>query len=117
GFVPMANTIVQASVPDEVRGRVMGVYAMCFAGMMPVGSFVAGSLAQAFGAPGALRIGIAVFSAYCVVQVLVAARRGWLREELPVPEVVPPRQPVTAGIPGPLDRLPRWRLWRYLRRR
>jgi len=107
GFVPMANTIIQSSVPDEVRGRVMGVYAMCFAGMEPVGSFVAGSLAEKFGAPEAVRLGVGVFSAYCAVQLLVAARRGWLQRETVVPGLAPPRQPVTAGIPMPLNGLPR----------
>lgn len=43
------NTLVQALVPDELRGRVMSVYSLMFMGMMPIGSLLAGTLAQAYG--------------------------------------------------------------------
>jgi MFS family permease len=43
-----SNTLVQAVVPDELRGRVMGVYSLLFFGTAPFGSLLAGAVAQAF---------------------------------------------------------------------
>jgi len=54
------NTIIQTSVPDELRGRVNGVYAFLFIGMAPLGNLLAGVLADHFGAPAAVAIGAAV---------------------------------------------------------
>lgn len=55
-----SNTIVQLSVPDELRGRVMGFFIMAFMGFAPIGSFAAGLLAQQFSAPAAVAFGGAV---------------------------------------------------------
>jgi MFS family permease len=52
-----SNTILQTTVPDHLRGRVMGVYAMMFMGMMPFGSFLAGTFAHLIGANWTLGIG------------------------------------------------------------
>lgn len=52
-----ANTTIQRSTPDELRGRVMSIYVAIFAGSMPLGGLFAGSLARAFGAPWALGAG------------------------------------------------------------
>jgi MFS family permease len=43
-----SNTLVQAIVPDELRGRVMSVYSLLFFGTAPFGALLAGGLAQAF---------------------------------------------------------------------
>jgi MFS family permease len=47
--VALINTLLQTNVPDYVRGRVMGVFMLTFAGIMPFGNFIAGSLAHALG--------------------------------------------------------------------
>ncbi len=47
----MANTVVQTESPEAMRGRVMSVYMTVFAGLSPVGSFLAGALADWFGTP------------------------------------------------------------------
>lgn len=52
-----SNTLVQAMIPDELRGRVMSVYSMMFMGMAPFGALLAGSLAGIIGAPGTVAIG------------------------------------------------------------
>jgi MFS family permease len=52
-----SNTILQATVPDHLRGRVMGVFAMMFMGLMPIGSFLAGTAAYWIGVDWTLRIG------------------------------------------------------------
>ena len=56
----MVNTInvtIQNSVPDALRGRVMSLYVMVFAGTAPIGGLLAGALAQGFGAAFALSVG------------------------------------------------------------
>jgi MFS family permease len=55
-----SNTCVQSLVPDDLRGRVMGIWSLVFAGATPLGSFEAGVLAQQFGAPAAVRVGCLV---------------------------------------------------------
>lgn len=54
------NTLLQTTVPDGLRGRVMSLFTFVFMGMMPFGSLLGGSTAQRFGAPAALRAGAAV---------------------------------------------------------
>jgi MFS family permease len=51
------NTIVQVTVPDELRGRVMGVYMMVFAGATPVGASLIGTVAEGVGVPAACLVG------------------------------------------------------------
>jgi len=53
----MANTLVQVNVPDELRGRVMGIYTFAFFGMMPIGALLGGTLAEWLGEPSAVFIG------------------------------------------------------------
>jgi MFS family permease len=62
-----SNTLVQAMVPDALRGRVMAVYSMMFMGMAPFGALLAGALAQRLGAPQTVGLGGAV----CVLGALV----------------------------------------------
>jgi len=41
------NSLTQTSVPDELRGRVISIYIMVFFGSQPIGSLIAGQLAEA----------------------------------------------------------------------
>ena len=52
-----SNTILQTISDEDKRGRVMSFYVMCFMGMAPMGSLIAGFLAHHLGAPTALFIG------------------------------------------------------------
>jgi MFS family permease len=52
-----SNTILQTLVDDDKRGRVMSFYAMSFFGMVPLGSFLAGSLGAKIGTPYTVMIG------------------------------------------------------------
>ncbi|MDT4969509.1 MAG: hypothetical protein QOJ64_4246 [Acidobacteriota bacterium] len=73
-----SNTLIQAMVPDNLRGRVMAVYSMMFMGMAPIGALVAGSLANRLGAPRTVLLGGAV----CIVGAAIfALRLPKLREE------------------------------------
>jgi len=48
-MIASSNTIVQTIVEDEMRGRVMSLFAMSFLGMTPLGSLAAGVLAESVG--------------------------------------------------------------------
>ena len=48
------NTIVQTVVPEHLRGRVMAFYTMAFLGTAPIGSLIAGCVAQRIGAPATI---------------------------------------------------------------
>ncbi|MDP9340307.1 MAG: MFS transporter [Acidobacteriota bacterium] len=69
------NTIVQNRVPDELRGRVMAVYATMFMGVQPVGSLIAGGIAKHIGAPYTLTI----FGLFVIVGSLIFLFRVALR--------------------------------------
>ncbi|MGB8646630.1 MAG: MFS transporter [Anaerolineae bacterium] len=58
------NTLVQSMVPDELRGRVMSVYLMIFQGFFPLGSLMAGVIAQNFGVPAGAAVGASIALAY-----------------------------------------------------
>jgi len=64
-FSASANTTIQWSVPDELRGRVMSVHTLVFGGTTPFGAFISGTLAQRLGAAATFGIigGVAVLSA------------------------------------------------------
>ena len=53
------NTVLQMTTPDEMRGRVMGVYMMDL-GMMPLGGLIGGLIADAVNVQTALAGGAAV---------------------------------------------------------
>jgi MFS family permease len=45
-FLSTGNTLVQTSVDDRIRGRIMGLWAVAFGGSLPLGSFLAGIVAD-----------------------------------------------------------------------
>jgi MFS family permease len=51
-----ANSLLQLSVKDDVRGRVMSIYTMLLLGAVPFGSVVIGSLTDNVGAPLAVAV-------------------------------------------------------------
>ncbi len=55
-----ANTVIQLTVPDQLRGRVMSVYTTVFAGSTPFGGLTMGALASGFGAAFAMAVGGAI---------------------------------------------------------
>lgn len=55
-FVSTSNTLIQAAVPDDLRGRVMGIWTLVFGSSMPLGSWLLGHLAEAAGVPLAITI-------------------------------------------------------------
>lgn len=51
------NTTVQLGIDDRLRGRVMSFYSMMVVGMFPVGSLLAGALAERIGSRAAVLLG------------------------------------------------------------
>jgi MFS family permease len=47
--IGIVNTLLQTLVPDEFRGRAMSAFMLTFAGFMPFGNLLAGSLAHIWG--------------------------------------------------------------------
>jgi MFS family permease len=74
-FVSTSNSALQTSVPDEMRGRVMGVWALIFGGMMPFGSLEAGVLARVVGVPVTMVVGAAICAIAAAVTLAVIRRR------------------------------------------
>ena len=66
-----SNTLIQAMVPDHLRGRVMAVYSMMFMGMAPLGAVMAGSLAGMLGAPYTVALGGGV----CILGAIIFSLR------------------------------------------
>ena len=62
-FVATANNRIQTITPDNLRGRVMALYAQALIGVGPIGSTQAGALASLWGAPWAMAIGAVIAGA------------------------------------------------------
>jgi predicted MFS family arabinose efflux permease len=83
-FMTSCNTTVQIAVPDELRGRVMGLYALVFAGMTPIGALIMGTVAEHWGVSRACAVGGGAGL------VLVLALTGAWRRWYPAPAAPPP---------------------------
>jgi hypothetical protein len=55
-FGSTANTSLQLATPDHLRGRVMALYMLLFAGSTPIGGFLTGFMADRLGVPTAVGI-------------------------------------------------------------
>jgi len=52
-----ANTILQTLVDEDLRGRVMAFFSVAVLGTQPLGSLVAGAVAERIGAPRTILFG------------------------------------------------------------
>jgi MFS family permease len=76
-----SNTLIQAMVPDALRGRVMAVYSMMFMGMAPFGALWAGWVAERIGAPRTDAIGgLVCVCAASIFALRLPALRGEARQ-------------------------------------
>lgn len=73
----LANAIVQMSVPDALRGRVMSIYSLTFFGTFPVGALIMGSLAETVNEMSAIFLGagVVLFSAVAINLAVPRIRR------------------------------------------
>jgi MFS family permease len=74
-YFSTSNTVLQSIVPDEMRGRVMGIWALIFGGMIPLGSLEAGLLADLLGTPATMAIGAVICSLAAFVTLHVIRKR------------------------------------------
>ena len=68
-FMVQANTsnaLIQAEVPDELRGRVMSLYTLTFMGGMPIGSLLAGMAADWIGEPLTIQISAVILLLFAI---------------------------------------------------
>jgi MFS family permease len=72
-FSTSANTLLQLSVPDALRGRVMSLYMLLFAGSTPIGGLLIGSLSNLIGVPETLLI----CAGLCLLGIGGALLYGW----------------------------------------
>lgn len=87
----MANTIVQTSAPDELRGRIMAVYSTVFMGSAPIGALIAGAISQRYDVVTSMIIGGTIVA-------IVASLLFWLqRERKPVTMLAAPATSMTTG--------------------
>jgi MFS family permease len=66
------NALLQASTPDHLRGRVMGVFSLLFTCLQPLGGLLAGCAAQHVGSTGTVRTAAAI----CLVATTALFFRG-----------------------------------------
>jgi MFS family permease len=68
------NTLVQSSISDKFRGRVMSLYVLVFLGPLPFGNLLAGRLAEALGVIPTMRLGAGI-SLLVSLLILSSSRR------------------------------------------
>ncbi len=73
-FFITANSTLQRFVPDELRGRVMGIYSLAFAGLFPFGSLLAGFLAHEYG------IGTAFWTDSAILLIVASLTYNFVRK-------------------------------------
>jgi predicted MFS family arabinose efflux permease len=66
------STLLQREVPDHLRGRVMGIYSLCW-NLLPIGGLLGGVLAAAVSARFAVAFGGAMVTANALL--LLSSRR------------------------------------------
>ncbi|WP_435018908.1 MFS transporter [Tundrisphaera sp. TA3] len=87
-FYSSTQTLIQTSIPDELRGRIMGIWMIIFSASVPLGALWSGGLAAQVGVEPVLRLA-ALLSA---VAAAVAIATGFLaqRRDDPVSHLPPP---------------------------
>jgi hypothetical protein len=80
-FSTSANTVLQLTVPNELRGRVLSLHVLLVMGSTPIGAFLIGLLSEKAGVPAA----ILTCAFLCMLGVLVGLRY-WRGHRVPVSE-------------------------------
>jgi MFS family permease len=98
-----ANTRLQLLVPDELRGRVMGIYVLLMGGTTPVGAFALGEIAGHLGTGDALII----FGAATAATVgAIWLRRHWTAAQPAVAGEAAAAEKPSEGMPPSRTRMP-----------
>ncbi len=64
-YMVTVQMLLQSLVPEELRGRVMSIYALVFS-LQPLGSMIGGAIAQYYGVSAAVFVGGAVVSGFAI---------------------------------------------------
>ncbi len=64
--INLNQALIQINTPSQMMGRVMSIYMLSIAGLIPLGSLLAGVTAEVIGADGALILAGVVFGVYSV---------------------------------------------------
>jgi MFS family permease len=100
-----SNTLIQAMVPDALRGRVMAVYSMMFMGMAPFGALAAGWMAERIGAPHTVALGgVVCLIGSAIFSLVLPSLRGEARELIVAQGLAGGDPP--AEVTGPADQVP-----------
>jgi MFS family permease len=70
-FLATANSFIQLSAPDNLRGRVMSVFTLVFLGTAPIGNSLVGAMADYIGTPYTVSISAVI----CIIATLLFAIR------------------------------------------
>jgi MFS family permease len=76
-YLAAANSFIQVTVPDELRGRVMSVYSLVFLGTVPIGNAVMCFVADMVGTPRA----VTASGVICLLAAGVFARRYLAKQD------------------------------------
>jgi len=60
-FLILSATALQFEVPDQLRGRVLGIHTITYS-LMPLGALLIGALAEVYGTPVAMLMGLAGYT-------------------------------------------------------
>lgn len=74
-YYAVTQTMIQTSVPDALRGRVMGVWMIVFSGSVPLGSLAAGLIARRFGVTTVMEVSAAACLAMAITVATLGRRR------------------------------------------
>jgi hypothetical protein len=76
-FNAMAQALVQINAPDEIRGRVIGVFAMSASGLRPFSGLSVGLLGASLGIHNSLALSAAaLFVPYTILAMARCLRAG-----------------------------------------
>ena len=78
------NTIIQERVPEEMRSRLMAVYATTFMGVQPIGALLAGGVAKRIGTPHAVLVFGTIVLLACLVFISQVVMKAGRSEAAPV---------------------------------
>ena len=73
-YMTTISTILQVNLPNQLRGRVMGIYGLAWE-LMPVDGIIAGAIAEFAGAPIAVGIGGVMVAGMALGYALAAVSR------------------------------------------
>ncbi len=78
-YLAVANSFIQITVPDELRGRVMSIYSLVFLGTVPIGNAIMGVAADYLGTPHA----VSVSGLICLLAACLFAKR-YLKQRITI---------------------------------